>query len=110
MAKVIYRHIDFTANGTETINIGDGIAAISFTVVGVGGTPTAWDLDVDGSIGFSATDTAVELDGHNSGAEALGAVVNKTVSGVVTQIDLVMASLNLNGADSAQVQLAILTH
>lgn len=108
--RTIYKEVSFAANGTETIALPGAAHSVSFTVVGVDGTPTAWDLDVDGSIGFTATDTAVELDGHNSGVEALGAVVNKTVTGIVTSIDLVMASLTLNDATAAQVQIAILLH
>lgn len=110
MSRVIFKNLSFTANGTQSFNLPGAAAKVSFTAVGVGGTPTAWDVDVDGSLGDNHDDTAVELDGHNSGAEALAAVVNKDVTGVVTKINVVLASLTLDDADSLDVQMAILLH
>lgn len=101
---------DFTANGTWEIDPGFAVAKVSFTAMGVGGTPSAWDVDVDGMPWRDGGATAVELDGHNNGVESLGATVNKDVTGVVTAIDVVLASLNLNGATSLRVEVVCLGH
>ena len=110
MSRVVYKTLSFTANGTQSFSLPGAANKVSFTAVGVGGTPSAWDVDIDGNLSGEGLGTAVELDGHNSGVEALGAVVNKDVTGVVTRIDVVLASLNLNGATALKVELAILLH
>lgn len=107
-SKVVREVLDLTANGTTSINPGMAVQKVAITVTGNGGTPSAWDIDVDGLPSPGSEATAVEHAGHNSGAEALGATVNANVSGVVTGINVVLASLNLNGADALRVELVML--
>jgi hypothetical protein len=102
--------VTFTTNGTVELSVPFAVAKVSFTVHGVGAALTAWDLDVDGRAWRSDYIDAVELDGHNNGVEAEGVVVNKDVTGVVTAIDVVMASLNLGSATAARVEIVMLGH
>ncbi len=109
--RVIYKTISFTAAGTSTIALPGAARIVSFTAVGVGGTPTAWDLDIDGYMSNEAVETGVELDGHNNGVEALGAVVNVAVTAkVITKIVADLVSVTLNGATALKVELAILLY
>lgn len=102
--------VRFTANGTQTVNIGFAASKVTMTAYGEGGTPTAWDVDVDGRPWSGDGATAVELDGLNHGSEALGVTVHKDVTGIVTALDVVLASLNLDDADALIVDLVILGH
>lgn len=116
--KVIRKRL--TANGTTTVSVGFGIQKMALTVKGVvaatnvAATPTAWNVAVKGrptSIKSTrATQpTAVTIDDHVSGVEADGACVQSAVTTVLTDIDIVLGSLNLGATATAlDVEIVLL--
>lgn len=108
--KINRKKFRFTANGVQSLNLGFAVKTIAITAYGEGGSPSAWDVDVDGKPWDEAGVTAVEIDGHNSGVESLGQTVNASPTGIVTSIAVELASLNLNGATALIVDVVAVGH
>lgn len=108
--KVIRRRL--TANGTTNVHVGFPIGRMALTCKGVGAAPTAWKVEVKGrpaavDSGTAVNPTATVIDDHTSGVEADGACVQSTVAGLLTNIDIVMSTLNLNTATGVDVEIVL---
>lgn len=108
--KIIRRRI--TANGTWNYQIGYPVGRMALTVKGVGSAATAWKVEVKGrpaatDSGTAISSTTTVIDDHTSGVEADGATVQSTNAGVLTNVDVVMSTINLGSASAIDVEIVI---